>query len=103
MTVSRPGGVQVVIQQSAYSGLTVGQGLGIGEGAGMFPDQVMQAVASPHGLGQQVVIKETLEVAAGVCQPDAIQGSHGIPIDLSTRMQAQPPKCSLLLFGEILI
>jgi len=61
----RRGGVRIVIQQPPGRGAGVRGIAGRGQRAGVLTEQVVQAVAAAGGLGQQVLIVQAIQVAAG--------------------------------------
>ena len=58
-------GVQVVVQQPAGGGVAVGGVVGGREGLGVLAEQVVQPVAAAGGFGEQVLVVEALQAAAG--------------------------------------
>ena len=61
-------GVQVVVQQPAGRGVAISWVVGGGEGAGVLAEQVVQPVAAGGGLGEQVLVIQLIEAAAGLIQ-----------------------------------
>ena len=86
------GSVQVIIQQPPGGGVAVCRVVGGCQGAGVFAEQVVQAVAAAGGLGDQVLIVEGLEVTAGGGQVGVVERGGGISVDVGARVQAQPAK-----------
>lgn len=63
----------------------------------MGADQVVQPVPAVGQLGEQVVVVQSLQAAAGGGQAGAVQGSGGVAVDVSARMQPEPPEQPLML------
>ena len=66
MPAGGPGGVQVVVQQPGGGGVAGGRVIGGGQGPGVLADQVMEPVPAAGGLGDQVLVVEGLQAAAGL-------------------------------------
>ena len=62
----------------------------------------MHPVPAPGRLGEQVVVVQGLQAAAGNGEAGAAQGG-GIAVDVRARMQPEPPEQPLLVRGEVLI
>ena len=62
------GGVQVVIQQTARGGVAGGGVVGGGQGTGVLAEQVVQPVAAPGGLGDQVLVVQGLQARRAVAR-----------------------------------
>ena len=54
----------------------------IGEGPGVLADQVVHPVPAPGRLGEQVVVGQGLQAAAGSGEAGAAQGGGGIAVDV---------------------
>jgi len=63
----------------------------------------VQQVAAGYGLGDQMMLVQFVEPAAG--RPDAgvIKGGGGVGVDVRAGGQAEPAKELLLVRGEILV
>src|SRR5229473_7483530 len=103
MFAGGPGGVQVVIQQTAGGGFAGGGVVGGGQGAGVLAEQVMQPVAAAGGLGDQVLAVQALKAAAGSGEGRVIERSGGAGIDIGAGVQAQPAEQPLLISRQVLI
>ena len=64
----------------------------------MFADQVVQPVAATGGFGDQVLVIQAVEVAAGLRQAGAVEGGGGIGVDVGAGVQAEPPEQPLLVW-----
>ncbi len=95
--VGEGGGVLVVIQQPGGGQLPVTVRVKpIGEGAGVLADQVVQPVPALGQLGEQVLVVQGLQAAAGGGQVGAVQGGGGVAVDVGARVQPEPPEQPLL-------
>ena len=56
----------------------------------MLTEQVVQLVATGCGLGDQVLVIQLIEMAAGGGQAGAVERGGGIGVDARTRDQAEP-------------
>ena len=63
----------------------------------------MQPVPAAGGLGQQVVIVQAVQVAAGGGQVGAVQGGRGVRVDVGARVHAQAAEQPLLAGGQVLV
>src|SRR5215467_7008051 len=97
------GGVQVVVQQSADRGIRFGGVLTGGQGAGVLAEQVVQLVAAGGGLGEQVVVIQVIELAAGSIEGGGVQGSSGVGVDARAGDQAEAAEQPLLARVEVLV
>ena len=88
--------MQVVVQQPRYRGIPVAGIIGVGQGLGIFADQVVEAVAIGAELGDQVMVVEILRVAADQVWAGVVQCPSDIGIDVGDRMQTQSAEQSLL-------
>ena len=79
------GGVQVVVQQPAGRGVGSGRVVGGGEGAGVLAEQVMQLVAAGCGLGEQVLVIQLIQAAAGLVQAGAVERGGGVGVEAGAR------------------
>ena len=96
--VGAGGGVLVVIQQPgggpSRSPVRV---QAVGQGAGVLADQVVQPVPALGRLGEQVLVVQRLQAAAGSGKIGAVQGGGGVGVDVGAGVQPQPPEQPLLL------
>ena len=63
----------------------------------------MQPVPAAGRLGQQVVIVQAVQVAAGGGQIRAVQGGRGVRVDVAARVHAQPAEQPLLAGRQVLV
>ena len=56
----------------------------------------MQEVTAGRGLGDQMMVVEIIEQAAGALQADVVEGGRGVGIDVRARGQAKPTEKPLL-------
>ena len=81
--VGEGGGVLVVIQQPGGGLVPVTVRVqAAGQGAGVLADQVVQPVPALGRLGQQVLVVQGLQAAAGGGQVGAVQGGGGVGVDV---------------------
>jgi hypothetical protein len=66
----------------------------------MLPEQVVQPVPARCWLGQQVLVVQILQTAAGRGQANPVQGG-GVGVEVGARVQAQPPEQPLLVLGQV--
>jgi hypothetical protein len=95
------GGVQVVVQQPPGRGVAIPGVVGGGQGPGVFAEQVVQLAAAGRGLGEQVLVIQLIEAAAGLVQAGAIEGGGGVGVDAGARHQAKAAEQPLLPCGEV--
>ena len=57
----------------------------------MLAEQVVQLVAAGCGLGEQVLVIQLIEQAAGLIQAGAIQGGGGVGVEVRAGDQAKAP------------
>ena len=65
----------------------------------MLAEQVVQLVAAGCGLGDQVLVIQLIEVAAGVGQAGAVERGGGVGVEAGARDQAEPAEQPLLVRG----
>ena len=94
-------GVLVVVQQPAQPRRRLGGGVGGGQGPGVLADQVVQPVPAAGGLGDQVLVVQGLQAAAGGAQIGLVQRGGGIGVDVGAGVQAQAAEQPLLSRGEV--
>ena len=100
--VGAGGGVLVVIQQPGGGTVPVTVRIqAIGQGAGVLADQVVQPVPALGRLGNQVLVVQRLQAAAGGGKISAVQGGGGVAVDVGAGVQPQPPEQPLLVRGEV--
>jgi hypothetical protein len=101
--VGEAGGEMVIIQQPGGGLVPVSVWVKpIGESPGVLADQVVHPVPAPGRLGEQVVVIQGLQAAAGNGEAGAAQGG-GIAVDVRARMQPEPPEQPPAARDEILI
>ncbi len=61
----------------------------------------MQEVTAGRGLGDQMMVVQLIEQAAGALQAGVVEGGRGVGVDVRARSQAQPAEQPLLGRGEI--
>ena len=99
--VGQGGGVLVVIQQPGGRLVPVTVWVqAAGQGPGVGADQVVHPVPALGRLGEQVLVVQGLQAAAGGRQVRAVKGGDGVAVDVGAGMQAQPPEQPLLIAGE---
>ena len=103
MLDGRRGGVHVVIQQPPGRGTGVRRVTGVGQRAGVLAEQVVQPVPAGGGLGQQVLVVQAVQVAAGGGQVGAGQRGRGVGVDVGARVHAQAAEQPLLTWGQVLV
>ena len=103
MLAGGAGGLQEVVQQAACGGVAVGGRAGGGQGAGVLADQVVEPVAAPGGLDQEVMVIQALQVPAGLGHRDAGQRRGGVGVEVAARVQAQAAEHCLLRRGQVLV
>jgi hypothetical protein len=82
------GGDLVVIQQPGGGIVPVTVWIkAIGQGAGVLADQVVQPVPALGWLGNQVLVVQGLQAAAGGRKIGAVQGGGGVGVDVGTGVQ----------------
>ena len=98
------GGVLVVVQE-LFDGLVAVAGgvVAGGEGAGVFADEVVEAVAAGGGFVDEVVGVQGVQVLAGLAEGDAGQGGGGVGVDVDAGMQAQAAEQALPVCGQVLV
>ena len=101
MLAGGQGGVQVIIQQPVRRGDTIPGIIVGGQGAGVLAEQVVQQVAAGCGLGEQVLVIQLIEAAAGLVQADVIERGGGVGVDTGARDQAEAAEQPLLGRGEV--
>ena len=69
----------------------------------MLPDQVVHAIATAGGLGKQVMVVQAIEMTTGGVEVAVVEGSYGIGVNLSARMQPEAAEQPLLGRREVLI
>ena len=100
--VGAGGGVLVVIQQPGGGLVPVTVRVNaLGQGAGVLADQVVQPVPAPRQLGEQVLVVQGLQAAAGGRQAGAVQGGGGVGVDVGAGVQPEPPEQPLLVLGQV--
>src|SRR5580692_3915027 len=97
------GGVQVVIQHPPGCGDAVCLVVSGSQGAGMFPEQIVQLVPAEGGVSDQVLVIQLIELAAGFAQASAVQRGGSIGVEARSRDQAKPAEQPLLAWTEILV
>jgi hypothetical protein len=97
------GGCLLVVIQQAGGGLASVTVLvdAVGQGAGVLADQVVQPVPALSRLGQQVLVVQGLQAAAGGRRIRAVQRGGGVGVDVGAGVQAQPPEQPLLVPGQV--
>ena len=96
--VGAGGGVLVVIQQPGGGIVPVPVRVqAVGQGAGVLADQVVQPVPALGRLGEQVLVVQGLQAAAGGRQIGAVQGGGGVGVDVGAGVQPEPPEQPLLV------
>jgi hypothetical protein len=75
----------------ALPGVVVG-----GQRASVFAEQIVQEVTAGRGLGDQMMVVEIIEQAAGALQADVVEGGRRVGIDVRARSQAKPTEKPLL-------
>ena len=63
----------------------------------------MQLVAAGGGLGEQVLVIQLIQVAAGVVQAGVVQRGGGVGVEAGPGNQAEPAEQPLLACGEVLV
>jgi hypothetical protein len=58
----------------------------------MGADQVVQPVPAPGRLGEQVLVIQRLQAAAGGRQAGAVQGGDGVGVDVGAGVQPESPE-----------
>ena len=74
--------MQVVVQQPPGRGVAIRRGGGVGQGAGVFAEQVVQAVTAGRGLADQVLVIQLTEQAAGLVQAGAVEGGSDVGVEV---------------------
>ena len=88
----------VIIQQPTGGLLPVIAGVqAAGEGAGVLADQVVHPVPARGRLGEQVLLIQPLQAAAGRGQAGAIQGRGGVRVDVGAGVQREAAEQPLLI------
>ena len=95
------GGVLVVVQEPAQGGVSLGGGVGGGQGPGVLADQVVQPVPAAGGLGEQVLVVQGRQAAAGGAQIGVIERGGGVGVDVGARVQPQAAEQPLLARGQV--
>jgi Homeodomain-like domain len=91
--VGAGGGVLVVIQQPGGGTVPVMFRVqAVGQGTGVLADQVVQPVPALSRLGNQVLVIQRLQAAAGGYEVGAVQGG-GVAVDVGVGMQPEPVLC----------
>ena len=67
----------------------------------MLADQVVQPVPALGRLGNQVLVVQGLQAAAGGTHVRAVQGGGGVAVDVGAGVQPEPPEQPLLVPGEV--
>ena len=67
----------------------------------MLADQVVQPVAAAGGLGEQALVIQGIQAAAGGGQVGAVQGGGRVGVDIGPGVQAQAAEQQLLAGGEV--
>jgi len=70
-------------------------------GAGVLAEQVVQPVTAGCGLGDQVLVIQLIEQAAGLIQAGAIEGGGGVDVEVRAGDQAQAAEQPLRAGGEV--
>ena len=83
--------MQVVVQQPPRGGVRVHKIPGR-QDAGVLAEKVVQAVAAEGGFSDQMLIIETLQVAACLIQAGFVESGGGISVDIGARVQTKPTK-----------
>ena len=65
----------------------------------MFAEQVVQLVPAGGGLGDQVLVIQLIELAAGFAQAGAVQRGGSVGVEGRARDQAEPAEQPLLAVG----
>ena len=97
------GDVRVVVDQPAGGGSESARVVGGGERAGIFAQQVVQQVAAGRRLGDQMMVVELIELAAGGLQAGVVEGRRGVGVDVRPGDQAEPAEQPLLGRGEVAV
>jgi hypothetical protein len=74
-----------------------------GEGAGVFADQVVQLVAAGRGFGEQVLVIQALQAAAGGAEGGAVERRGGVGVDVRAGVQAEQAEQPLLIIRQVLV
>ena len=90
------GGVQVVIQQPPGGGVAICRVVGGGQGAGVLAEQVVQLVPAGGGLGDQVLVIQLIEAAAGLLQAGVVERGGGAGVEVRPGDQAEAAEQPLL-------
>ena len=67
----------------------------------MLADQVVQPVPALGRLGNQVLVVQGLQAAAGGRKVGAVQSGGGVTVDVGAGVQPQPPEQPLLVLGQV--
>ena len=95
------GGVLVIIQQVLQPLVSLGGGVGGSQGPGVLAEQVVQPVPAAGRLGEQVLVVQGRQTAAGGTQIGLIQRGGGISVDVGAPVQPQAAEQPLLALGEV--
>jgi hypothetical protein len=66
-------------------------------------DQVVQPVPALSRLGEQVLVVQGLQAAAGARGIGAVQGGGGVAVEVGAGVQPQPAEQPLLVPGQVRI
>jgi hypothetical protein len=66
-------------------------------------EQVVEPVSAGGGLGDQVLVVEVLQAAAGLIRGGVIEGGGGAGVDVGTGVQAQPSEQPPLAVVQVLV
>ena len=69
----------------------------------MLANQVVHPVPARGRLGEQVMLVQRLQAAAGAGQAGAVQGCGGVPVDVGAGVQREPAEQPLLVRGQVRI
>jgi len=95
--------MRVVVQQPGSGGTGLGRVVSGGERAGVLAEQVVQLVAAWPGLGDQVLVIQLVELAAGGGEGGAVQGGGGVGVDAGARDQAEAAEQPPRTWGQVLV
>ena len=96
MLAGGQGGVQVVVQQPADGSVAIRRVVGGGQGAGVLAEQVVQLVPAGRGLGDQVLVIQLIEAAAGLVQAGVVERGGGVGVEVRAGDQAEAAEQPLL-------
>jgi hypothetical protein len=98
------GSVLVIVQQPPAGLFPVTLGVqAAGQEPGVLVDQVVRPVPAGGWLGEQVMLIQRLQAAAGRGQAGAIEGGGGVPVDVGAGVQREAAEQPLLPGCEVVV